>query len=324
MLKYTLSILFFLFSYIGLSQDVSFSQINNNKLYLNPAFAGSTSNPELTMSYRNQWPALGSQFVTSFLSYEEYEPNINSGFGVTLMNDRSANGIYSLNSISTFYSNQQRISPKLNVKFGLELGYKQNFIDNDKLFFEDSFNGNSFSLITNEPFMNGLKVHYFDLSSGILLFSDKWYVGFAANHINTPNQSLVFGESYLPVKYGLHGGGQIHLDKSTDRRKNVIYMPSIALLHQGEFTELTFNNNVKSGKFLIGGGFRLVEGYSYRDAIIINFGVDTGELVFHYGYDLTTSQLGPGTGGAHEISTIIRVNNRAKKNKIVVPTCSFQ
>ena len=147
MFKYTLSILFFLFSYIGLSQDVSFSQINNNKLYLNPAFAGSNSNPELTMSYRNQWPALGNQFVTSFLSYEEYAPSINSGFGVTLMNDRSGNGIYSLNSISTFYSNQQKLSHKLNVKLGLELGYKQNFIDNDKLFFEDSFNGESFTTL---------------------------------------------------------------------------------------------------------------------------------------------------------------------------------
>ena len=63
MFKYTLSILFFLFSYIGLSQDVSFSQINNNKLYLNPAFAGSNSNPELTMSYRNQWPAFSALSV---------------------------------------------------------------------------------------------------------------------------------------------------------------------------------------------------------------------------------------------------------------------
>jgi len=323
MIKYTLSVLFLLFSFIGISQDVSFSQINNNKLYLNPAFAGSTSNPELTMSYRNQWPALGNQFVTSFLSYEEYDPSLNSGFGVTLMNDRSGNGIYSLNSISTFYSNQQRLSPKLNVKFGLELGYKQNFIDNNKLFFEDSFNGTSFSLITNEPFMNGLKVHYFDLSSGLLLFSDKWFFGFAANHVNTPNQSLIFGESYLPVKYGIHGGGHISKNKYAYVRRNVTYMPSFSFLKQGEFSQLTVNNNINLDKFLFGAGFRFVEGYSYRDAIIFNFGVDTGDLVFHYSYDLTTSQLGPGSGGAHEISTIIRVRQRERKSSITPPPCTY-
>jgi type IX secretion system PorP/SprF family membrane protein len=324
MLKYVLSILFSLFSFIGLTQDVSFSQINNNKLYLNPAFAGSTNNPELTMSYRNQWPGLGSQFVTSFLSYEEYESNINSGFGVTLMNDRAGNGIYSLNTISTYYSNQQRITPKINVKFGLELGYKQNFIDNNKLLFEDSFNGTSFSLITNEPFMNGLKVHYFDLGSGVILFSDNWFFGFAANHINTPNQSLIFGESYLPVKYGLHGGGHISKNKYAYGSNSITYMPSFSFLKQGEFSQLTVSNNVNLGKFLFGAGFRFVEGYSYRDALIFSFGVDTGDLVFHYSYDLTTSQIGPGTGGAHEISTIIRVNNKVKNNKVSVPSCSFQ
>ena len=323
MFKYTLSIVFFLLSYIGLSQDVSFSQINNNKLYLNPAFAGSTSNPELTMSYRNQWPALGNQFVTSFLSYEEYSPSINSGFGITLMNDRSANGIYSLNSISTFYSNQQRLSHKLNIKFGLELGYKQNFIDNDKLFFEDSFNGESFTTSTNEPFMNGLRVHYFDLSSGVLLFSDKWYFGFAANHVNQPNQSLVYGESYLPVKIGVHGGGHISKNKYAYSRKNITYMPSFSFLKQGESSQLTVNNNVNLDKFLFGAGFRFVEGYSYRDALIFNFGVDTGDLVFHYSYDLTTSPLGPGSGGAHEISTIIRVRQRDRRGNITTPPCTY-
>lgn len=323
MIKYTLSIIFFLLSFFGLSQDVSFSQINNNKLYLNPAFAGSNSNPELTMSYRNQWPALGSQFVTSFLSYEEYVPSWNSGFGVTLMNDRSANGIYSLNSISSFYSNQQRISSKINIKFGLELGYKQNFIDNDKLFFEDSFNGQSFTTFTNEPFMNGLRVHYFDLSSGALIFSTDWYIGFSANHINSPNQSLIFGESFVPVKYGLHSGGHILVDKSTDRIKNVIYMPSFSLLLQGESSQITINNNIKSGNFLIGGGIRIVEGYSYMDAVIFNFGVDTGELIFYYSYDLTTSQLGPGGGGAHEISTVIKIKERQRKNNYSVPECAY-
>lgn len=323
MLKYSLSIIFSLITILSFSQDVSFSQINNNKLYINPAFAGSRGNPELTMTYRNQWPSLGSQYVTSFLSYEEFNSRINSGYGVTLMNDRSANGIYSINAISGFYSNQQKIGNKLNVKLGLELGYKQNFIDSDKLFFEDSFNGESFSLATSEPFMNGLRVHFFDLSSGVLLFTDKFYFGFAANHLNTPNQSLVFGDSILPAKFGVHGGGHFHKDKSTDRKKNIIYMPSFSFLQQGTATQLTVNNNVKTGNFLVGGGFRFVEGYSFRDALIFNFGVDTGELVFHYSFDLTTSQLGPNTGGSHEISTIIKIKERPRKKSYTQPPCTY-
>ena len=79
------------------SQDASFSQITNNKLYLNPAFTNSIKCPELTMTYRNQWPSLGAQYVTSMLSYEQSIVNSRNGVGITLLNDRSENGIYSLN-----------------------------------------------------------------------------------------------------------------------------------------------------------------------------------------------------------------------------------
>jgi hypothetical protein len=115
----------------------------------------------------------------------------------------------------------------------------------------------------------------------------------------------------------------IPLDKSTDRNEDVTYTPSISILRQGQFTQLTLNNNIRKGKFLFGGGLRLVEGYSYRDALLLNMGVDTGELMFFYNYDVTISQLGPTTGGAHEISVVIKINNKTSEKKITVPSCSF-
>lgn len=314
--------LFSLLPIIGLTQDVSFSQINNNKLYLNPAFANSRNNPELTMSYRNHWPSLGSQYVTSMLTYEQSLITSKNGVGLLLLNDRSGNGIYSLNSINLYFSNQQRINQNSNIKFGIEFGYKQNFIDNNKLFFEDSFNGQSFTNVTNEPLMNGLRVHYFDIGAGVLYFNDKGFLGFAVNHINEPNQTLMFGDSYLPVKFGFHGGYN-KIIKYSYIGDNIIYSPSFSILRQGEFTELTLNNNIKNNSFLFGGGVKLVEGFSYRNALIFNFGVDTKDLQFFYSYDFTISELGPNTGGAHEISTIIKISDRYKRDKIEIPSCAF-
>ena len=60
------------------SQDVSFSQIYSSILYLNPAFAGSRKCPELTITYRNHWPSLGSQYVTSVVTYEQYIRDLKS------------------------------------------------------------------------------------------------------------------------------------------------------------------------------------------------------------------------------------------------------
>lgn len=305
------------------SQDASFSQITNNKLYLNPAFTNSIKCPELTMTYRNQWPSLGAQYVTSMLSYEQSIVNSRNGVGITLLNDRSENGIYSLNGVNLFFSNQQKINNTSNIKFGLDVGYKQTFIDDSKLFFEDSFNGQSFTNMTNEPLMNGLRVHYFDIGAGILYFNDKGFLGFAVNHLNEPNQSLIFGESFLPKKFGLHGGINVVINNFNYGREEVIYNPSFSLLRQGEFTQLTLNNNIKKGDFLFGAGLNLVEGNTFRDALIFNFGINTGELIFFYSYDVTISHLGPTTGGAHEITTVIKIDALERKNKITVPACSF-
>jgi len=321
--KFVFFIFGILLSVLGYSQDVSFSQVTNNKLYLNPAFTGSNSAPQLTMSYRNQWPALGNQFVTSMVTYEEYFSNINSGFGVLIMNDRSGGSIYSLNSINTYYSNQQQINRKVGVKFGLELSYKQNFVDTDKLFFEDSFNGTSFTNNTSEVFFYDAKTHYFDMGTGVLLFSDKGFVGLSVNHLTEPDQTLSFGGSKLPRKYGLHGSYQFTINETRNKLKSIYYVPSFLLLRQGEFTELTLNNNIRNGKFLGGIGLRLVEGYDYRDALIFNIGVDTKDLMFFYSYDFTISSLGPISGGAHELSVLIKIKERPKKKVHISPPCAF-
>lgn len=323
------SIFVFVLNTLMICQDVSFSQINNNKLYLNPAFTNSRIYPELTMSYRNQWPSLGSDFVTSMVTYEQSMFGQKNGFGLMLLNDRSINdpniGPLSLNSINLYFSNQQKINRKLNVKFGFELSYRQKYIDHTKLNFPDTFDesSNTFTNPTSETFIYGPRVNSFDLGAGILFFGDKWFTGLAINHLNEPNESFVSGESILPMKYGLHGGVNIEINKSFYPKVKTLYMPSFSLLRQGEFTELTVNNNIKNGNFLFGVGFKLFEGYSHRNALITNFGVDTGRLVFCYAYDLTVSELGPNTGGSHEISTIIRINQKSNKKKPIVPSCTF-
>ena len=47
------------------AQDPEFTQFYANKLYLNPAFAGSHNCPRIVMNYRNQWPAITGNFVTT-------------------------------------------------------------------------------------------------------------------------------------------------------------------------------------------------------------------------------------------------------------------
>ena len=40
-------------------------------LRLNPAFAGTTYAPRITLNYRNQWPSLNNAYETYAVSYEQ-------------------------------------------------------------------------------------------------------------------------------------------------------------------------------------------------------------------------------------------------------------
>jgi len=85
------SLLIVLFSVINknvlLAQDVQFSQIFADRLYLNPAYAGADYCPRLVVSYRNQWPGVQSPYVTYSASFDQYSEALHGGYGIRLMKD---------------------------------------------------------------------------------------------------------------------------------------------------------------------------------------------------------------------------------------------
>ena len=54
------------------AQDPIFSQYYANPIYLNPAFAGTAHCARMTFNYRNQWPALTGQFITTSAAFDKY------------------------------------------------------------------------------------------------------------------------------------------------------------------------------------------------------------------------------------------------------------
>lgn len=306
-MKTLLSILIFLMTFVGVShsQDVVFSQFNNNRLYLNPGYTGTNLCPQLNMTYRNQWPALGSDYVTSMVSYEQFVDEINGGLGVLLINDRSGGGMYSLNGASLFISNEQKLNRNLNIRVGFEGSYKQRFLDTGKLNFEDSFNGVVFTPNTSESFPYVGRHHYFDISTGAILFSDKFNMGISAHHLNRPDVSLVSNHSYLPIRYSIHGSKDFKVRK---RYYDYFITPHVAYFRQGTAQQYMVITNVKNEILMGGVGFRGVVGQDYGDAIFFNFGINMDDLSFIYSYDLTVSRLTPGSGGSHEISVIIKTD----------------
>ena len=81
-----------LYSSIDLkAQDPQFSQFYSNPLYLNPAFAGTSSYPRIVSNYRNQWPSSGNTFVTYNVSYDQYIPGMKGAIGFQALYDMEVN-----------------------------------------------------------------------------------------------------------------------------------------------------------------------------------------------------------------------------------------
>jgi len=73
----------FLFTSEAKAQDPVFSQFYAAPLQLNPAFAGNTYAPFITVNYRNQWSGFNDfkTYVTYAASFSQFIEGMNSGVG---------------------------------------------------------------------------------------------------------------------------------------------------------------------------------------------------------------------------------------------------
>jgi type IX secretion system PorP/SprF family membrane protein len=304
------------------AQDAEFTQYYANPLYLNPAFAGTARCPRLTMSYRNQWPAMSGSFVTTAASYDQHVEAIQGGLGFIVMNDQAGRGTLSTTTVSGIYSYQQPVTRKFSIKAALQATYFQKALNWDRLTFGDMIDPRRGFIFETQDIPRGGTVQNADFSGGLLGFSDKWYAGVAVHHLNEPNESLVVGTSRLPMKYTAHAGAVLPLQKNVTGVVATI-SPNILYRKQGEFQQLNAGVYVNKGPLVGGIWYRGVLFTDYRDAFIVTLGIDSDIIKFGYSYDLTISELTPATGGAHEISMTIQFDCRGKRSKfrtIVCPT----
>lgn len=282
---------------ISQAQDPTFTQFYANPLYLNPAFAGSHGCPRFAMNYRNEWPSLSGNYVTYSASYDQYFRNINGGFGVLATHDQQGSGTIQTSMLGLIYSYHLKVNRKFAMLFGARAAWYQKFLDWDKLSFGDQIDPRrGFILQTGDVPRPGNK-GFFDASAGMVGYSKHFFFGFAAHHLNRPNESVIIGNSPMPMRFTGHMGAEIPLGGKSKYNNTTSIMPNIIYQYQQGFQELNIGTYVKYGAFNAGAWFR------NRDAFILTIGVNTGTFKVGYSYDVTVSRLNNGiSGGSHEVS----------------------
>lgn len=302
--KLILSLIVFVFgiSLVGSAQDIRFSQFYANKLYLNPALAGSSDHGNISLNYRNQWPNLDLPFVSYSFSYDNFVPSINGGLGLLVMQDDQGNGAIKTTTFSGAYSFYLRVNNDLVFRPAIQAALMQKKLELKGLIFPDQIDpiyGNIYEHFgAGDP--NNRSWNRLDLSLGVIAYYKNYYFGAAASHVNQPNLSFDDLEGQLNAKYTFHAGAEFNLSGRL-QGNGLVLAPALLFQKQGEFTQMNYGMYVSKSSLVFGFWFNQNFQLNY-DAVILMAGVVTDRFKLAYSYDYTITQLVQTNTGAHELS----------------------
>ncbi len=297
------------------AQDPQFTQYYSAPLYLNPAFAGTTSHHRVALNHRNQWASLPNSFVTYSFAYDYNLKNSYSNVGFLATTDKAGESNLRSTNLGAIYSYAIPMINKMVVVPSLQVSYTWQSMDFDKLVFGDQLAFGNTSAPTMDPTIYDLENHaYFDFNTGVILYNSKFWSGFSIHHLNKPNHSAMGEESTLPIKASLHAGVKIPIKMGVmNQGIESSINPSFNYKHQGRFDQLDLGLNYNYRMLMFGAWYKGipilqdVPDNINHDALAVVFGVSASNFTFAYSYDLTVSKLAPATsGGSHEIGLILQ------------------
>ncbi len=311
------------------AQDQQFTQFYAMPTYTNPAFAGASVQSRVSAQYRNQWASIPGGFQAFNVAYDQYLPNISSGMGLLVSNDRAGSGALRTTSASFQYSYEARIKRNWYFRPALQFGYVTKAIDFDKLTFYDQMirDGAATSLEAG----NIRPVSYFDMGAGILTYSPKFWLGVSAFHNNSPDQSFYYNnEAPLARKISAHAGWRIRIKGNSLTRLDNYVVIAANYLSQQRFDQLDFGFYYELSPIVFGLWYRGLPmksnhyGYANHDAVAALVGFQASRYKIGYSYDITISQLGVSSAGSHEISLVYQWANKhnARTKKIRIMPCA--
>jgi len=305
------------------SQQVEFSQFYSAPLHLNPALAGISHGPRVSITYRNQWsgltPGPNGGFVSYAFSYDQHIEAIKGGIGLQLISDRIANDRIVNNSVSLTYSYQVRFpNNKVGIKFGVAGLYKNSYINFQDLRFLDQIDpvtGFNESIgvphITNEPPPANFNRNIFNANAGLVLFTEKYYGGLAFSNILPENG--FYNKKEYKTRMAAHAGALFKLGRNPYNKKYFV-APQLLYVYQNNFHQITVGSMVGYDFIYLSLWGR--HNIHNMDAVIVGLGFKKSVIRFGYSYDINVSPL-KGTSGSHEFTFVF---NFTKENNSLNPT----
>lgn len=298
---------------------------------INPAFTGIDNFLDVKVNYRNQWTGFNDSPSTNYIgingnlnkqstqSYREYSLRISNpaildslsnikasfkdklkhGIGGYIIYDRQ--GPFEQFSANFNYALHIPISYQTHLSVGLSASIVNNRINLAKISLRDDPDD-----VYNELVAQGGKNTYFDLNPGFAIYSEKWYVSYAAFRIFrtaiSADEVLDYDNS---IDHNILMGIRFDLNRSTKLLPSIYYK---------------YNNNVNN---LWEANVKMMFnekpwfGVSYRstNALVFMAGVYINNLInVSYSYDYLLSNINNYINGSHELHIGLMLNKKDLKS----------
>ncbi len=306
--------------YNAWTQDIHWSQYNDNQLFLNPANAGHF-NGDLRVigNYRDQWRSVTVPFSTFSFSVDKTIKKM--GVGLLAFRDQVGDGKLSTIELQGNLSYHLKLSADSthNLRGGLNVGMNHRQVNFNSFYFDSQFDGYVFdaSLPTNEVLQRDRKTNL-SLGAGILYEwvknpRLKFNVGISAFNLNRPNQGFFNEVVKRPVRTTSFVKATVAIAPSLD------LIPSVQFSSQGTYQELVLGSAAKYYLFSENFIYRALYGGLWmrnKDAMILTLGYDYQELFVGLSYDINLSKLVPASNARGGFEIAVRyVINRFKPKR---------
>lgn len=296
--KILLLLLALLFGVSGISyaqQEAQFTQYMFNRMYYNPAYAGSTGSICATAMYRNQWLGMrldspapgyksGSTPVDYLFSIDFPVKFLHGGLGATVLSDKI--GYHNSVNVNVDYAFRIYWGPG-NLAAAVELNMYNNSLDGSQLIGSSGQTGSPGSPTnsTVDPLVAASDESDFlvDMSTGLYYqVPGSFYLGASVKNLLASKSDVLNYQNARSVY--LLGGYEYTLPFNPSFRLK----PS-ALIKTADFSAfqvdasclLSYQNSFWGGA-----------SYRFRDAFAFMGGINWHKLQVGAAYDLTTSRLG--------------------------------
>lgn len=263
-------------------QDPQFSQNMFNKLWVNPATAGSSEAICANLLYRSQWAGFEGSPQSGVLSIDA--PFAKNKFGVGL----------SINTDEIGF--EQTLTAKLALAYRMDVGNGKLSFGVDGGIVQNTIDGSNFTApdgVQGDPSIpqNSVSAGAFDLGAGVHYQSDRFYAGVSSTHML---ESAIDMDSYSKV-YRRHYYGMVGYTFEVSPTVNL--KPMVFVKNVTNNTTIDVNLNAHfNGKYWAGLSWR------NQDALVLMAGITLMEnLRLGYAYDYTTSELKNYSNGSHEV-----------------------